>query len=48
MPADVALVVLVGVTLDALLGSRLFRRKQVGGTPVGARPSPEATLSGAG
>jgi len=48
MPADVALVVLVGVTLDALLGSRLFRRKEVSGTPVDARPSPEATLSGAG
>ena len=38
MPADVVLVVLVGVVLDALLGSRLFRRRTADARPSSVHP----------
>ena len=44
----VALVVLVGVALDALLGSRLFARTRLGGARAGSRSAREATLNGVG
>jgi hypothetical protein len=47
MPADVVLVVLVGVTLDALFGSTRFRRAPSKGGPVDAGSSLGAPLSGA-
>jgi asparagine N-glycosylation enzyme membrane subunit Stt3 len=47
MPADVVLVVLVGVTLDALLGTRVFAVSRRTGEPVDARPSLDAPLSDA-
>jgi hypothetical protein len=48
MPADVVLVVLVGVALDALLGSTLVRRTVFRARAVGTRSSPGAPLSDAG
>ena len=48
MPADIALVVLVGVALDALFGNTRFRRKSFRGSPVDARSPRGTPLSEAG
>jgi hypothetical protein len=48
MPADVVLVVLVGVTLDALFGSTRLRRARFRRAPIDARSSLGAPLSDEG